>query len=284
MVTFAGLTYVNGSVPLTLLAPLDGQPEATLRRDAAEAWNRAKRDVFVRTGITLTLRGWNRTLAEQERFFFERYEPRAAPYVGPFSDVRWYRGVRYVRVRGASAAIPGTSNHGWGLAVDVVDYGGVGEFDYPRRVSTFPILARHGWTDTEGRGAIQEPWHLVYDPSKDTRPAVEEDMTPLEMLEARFKTGRKVIVNGKEVDEEVRVVDAFKATYFYGDYLVRALAASTDRTVAETSAAFHQLAALISGGATDQIDVEALADALAARLPKTDAKTLLDALAARLES
>ena len=68
----------------------------------------------------------------------------------------------------AAAAIPGTSNHGWGLAVDVIDYGNVRQFDYPRRALTFPILARHGWTDAEGRGSIQEPWHLVYDPTRDT--------------------------------------------------------------------------------------------------------------------
>lgn len=156
-------THANGSVPAKLLAPLDGQPEAALRADAAAAWNRARADVQRRTGITLRVRGWNRTLAEQERFFLERYEPRRTGG----TDVRWYQDVRYVRVRGAAAAIPGTSNHGYGIAVDVEDYGNVGEFDHPRRVATFPILAAHGWTDTEGRGPIREPWHLVYDPARD---------------------------------------------------------------------------------------------------------------------
>ncbi|MGW6007163.1 M15 family metallopeptidase [Oerskovia enterophila] len=161
--------YPNGSVPASDLTALDGQPEATLRTDAANAWNRARADVLDRTGITLIVRGWNRTLAEQEQFFFERYEPLATG-AGPFNDVRWYKGVRYARMRGAAAAIPGTSNHGWGIAVDVDDYGAVGQFDHPRRLATFPILAQHGWTDTEGRGDIQEPWHLVYDPTLDTQP------------------------------------------------------------------------------------------------------------------
>lgn len=156
-------TYANGSVPASDLAPLDGQPDAQLRADAAAAWNRARAAVTARTGITLRVRGWNRTLAEQERFFHERYEPRKTGG----TDVRWYKGVRYARVRGAAAAIPGTSNHGWGVALDVEDYGNVGQFDYPRRVATFPTLAEHGWTDTEGRGAIREPWHLVYDPARD---------------------------------------------------------------------------------------------------------------------
>lgn len=172
MATYETVSYSNGAAPASILAQLDDQPDAFLRRDAADAWNRARRDVLARTGITLTVRGWNRTLAEQERFFFERYYPSATGTLDP----RWYKGVRYVRNPAhASAAIPGTSNHGWGLAVDVVDYGNVGQFGYPRRAATFPILAAHGWTDAEGRGDIQEPWHLVYDPTRDTHPTVQED-------------------------------------------------------------------------------------------------------------
>lgn len=169
MATYAGITYANGAVPASILAPLDGQPHAQLRRDAADAWNRGVAEVSAKTGIELTVRGWNRTLAEQERFFHERYDPQPASS-GPFGDVRWYKGVRYARMRGAAAAIPGTSNHGWGLAVDVEDYGNVGQFAYPRRARTIDILKRHGWTDDEGRGVIQEPWHLVYDPARDTKP------------------------------------------------------------------------------------------------------------------
>ena len=175
MTTYAGVTYENGRVPSSILAPLDGQPGTFLRVDAADAWNRAKADAFGQTGIDLTVRGWNRTLEEQQRFFFERYVPQPSGD-GPFGDVRWYAGVRYVRGSGAAAAIPGTSNHGLGLAVDVVDYGMVGEFFNARRVATFPILTKHGWTDHEGRGPIQEPWHIVYDPARDTHPREEDDM------------------------------------------------------------------------------------------------------------
>lgn len=159
-------TYANGSVPAGLLAPLDGQPEASLRADAAAAWNRARADVRRQTGITLRVRGWNRTLAEQERFYLQRHR-LARP--GEGVCCRW-KGRPYVFTGTAHAAAPGTSNHGWGLAVDVEDFGAVGQFNHPRRVKAFPILAAHGWTDTEGRGAIREPWHLVYDPARDTRP------------------------------------------------------------------------------------------------------------------
>lgn len=164
--TYKGKTYKNGSVPTSFLRPLDGQPDAKLREDAASGWNRAKAEAKRLKNITLTVRGWNRSISEQKRFFFQRYRLQASGS-GPFGDVRWYNGRRYVRFTGAAAAIPGTSNHGLGLAVDVNDFGGVGNFSDPRRVATIAILKKHGFTETEGRGVIKEPWHLVYNPATD---------------------------------------------------------------------------------------------------------------------
>lgn len=164
--TYKGVTYSNGNMPKKFRKALAGQSNAYLRIDAAEAWNAAREEALKETGVLLTVRGWDRTIGEQRTFFLERYEPRSSGS-GPYGDVRWYNGKRYVRVRGAAAAIPGTSNHGLGLAVDVVDFGSVGQFNATRRVKTIAILKRHGFTDTEGRGKIQEPWHLVYDPKKD---------------------------------------------------------------------------------------------------------------------
>jgi hypothetical protein len=169
---YRGVQYANGELPKQFQAPLDGNnlalpnDPAVLRADAAESWNRARAEVLAKTGIVLTVRGWNRSLADQEKFFFQRYKAGKA---SPFGDYRVYKGVRYGRTNGAAAAIPGTSNHGWGLAVDVVDFGGVGQWNHPRRVAAIGILKKHGWTDDEGRGKIQEPWHLVYNPAKDQR-------------------------------------------------------------------------------------------------------------------
>jgi peptidoglycan hydrolase-like protein with peptidoglycan-binding domain len=153
-------------VPSRFLKRLDGQPEAQLREDAADGWNRARAEAKRVKGITLSVRGWNRTRAEQQRFFLERYRLQATGS-GPYGDVRWWNGRRYVRFTGAAAAIPGQSNHGLGLAVDVKDFGLVGNFNDPRRVATIAILKKHGFTETEGRGKIQEPWHLVYNPATD---------------------------------------------------------------------------------------------------------------------
>lgn len=160
------MAYANGYVPASVLAPLDGQPHAFLRADAAAAWNRARADVKAKTGITLMVRGWNRSYAQQVQFYLERHR---LARIGERVCCFW-QGRPYKFTGTAHAAPPGTSNHGWGLAVDVIDFGGVGNFSHPRRVAAFPIMAKHGWTDTEGRGAIREPWHLVYNPVFDTRP------------------------------------------------------------------------------------------------------------------
>lgn len=211
MATFAGLTYTNGNVPASILAPLDGENygDATLRRDAAESWNRARADVKARTGIVLTVRGWNRTLAEQERFFFERYS-RQATGDGPFGDVRWYKGARYVRVTGAPAAIPGTSNHGWGLAVDIDDFGAYRTTGNARSTKATPILERHGWTDNEG-SSIGEPWHRVYNPASDTHPAPfqEDDMTPAQ-AEQLDDLHRLLLRKFTDGDQQVDIVDGVR--------------------------------------------------------------------------
>lgn len=211
MATFAGLTYENGSVPRSILAPLDGENygDAELRRDAAASWNRARADVLARTGITLTVRGWNRTLAEQERFFFERYKKQATGD-GPFGDVRWYKGARYVRVTGAPAAIPGTSNHGWGLAVDVDDFGAYGTSGNARSRAVTPILEKHGWTDDEG-SSIGEPWHRVYKPERDTHPTTvqEDDMTPAQATQLD-ELHQKLLREFGDGDHSIDVVEGVR--------------------------------------------------------------------------
>lgn len=177
--TFGGRTYTNGKVPPEVLAELEprgrhgnsGTRRAFLRKDAAASWNRAVADVKRRTSIDLRVRGWNRTYQEQVDFYLQRHRLARA---GERACCSW-RGRRYVFTGTAHAAPPGESNHGWGLAVDVVDFGAVGQWNNPRRVKAFPILAEHGWTDTEGRGRIQEPWHLVYDPTKDEHRGAKPD-------------------------------------------------------------------------------------------------------------
>lgn len=170
---FNGTTYSNGRAPSSILAPLEprgrhgnsGTAEAYLRSDAAASWNRAIKEVKRKTGIDLRVRGWNRSRAEQDRFWNQRM---TTSYISGRPRIFWNGRWWYRRPGYAAVAPPGTSNHGWGTTVDVIDFGGVGQWNHPRRVKAMPILKKHGWTDDEGRQAhVQEPWHIEYVPSKD---------------------------------------------------------------------------------------------------------------------
>lgn len=95
----------------------------------------------------------------QERIFRQRYQPGAH---SPFGDYRWWNGVRWGRVTGAAAAVPGTSNHGWGLAVDTGQ-------ETDGDIGTEPIGgAALAWlVDNEERFGFShelqsEPWHIRY--------------------------------------------------------------------------------------------------------------------------
>jgi len=84
----------------------------------AAFYKKFKLQLIVSSGI--------RTHQEQIDIFLRRYTPRTTG-VGPYNDVRWWKGVRYVRTSGAgTVAQPGTSNHeiqGTNAAVDLRDTG-----------------------------------------------------------------------------------------------------------------------------------------------------------------
>ncbi len=90
------MAYLNGRIPGAALGNIyRGQ----LRKDAARAWNAMNMEAEGRYGVTLHPTGpasSYRTLAQQQQL--------------------WNL---YTSGRGNLAARPGTSNHGWGLAVDL---------------------------------------------------------------------------------------------------------------------------------------------------------------------
>ena len=131
-------------------------PDYRLDSAAAASYQRARRDGLP-AGITSALREH----AEQRRLFLERYRPQATGS-GPYGDVRWYRGKRYVRISPAgSAAIPGSqwSRHERGLSLDLPE---------PARAWMRAHGHRYGWIKDIVPG---EPWHFEYQSARDTRPA-----------------------------------------------------------------------------------------------------------------
>ncbi|MFI6325499.1 D-alanyl-D-alanine carboxypeptidase family protein [Nonomuraea sp. NPDC050556] len=131
--------YPNGLIPSKLLCPLQ-QRGHLLRADAAIAFvslNEAYRKQF---GKQICVTDAYRSLAEQQSVYYRRP---------------------------GFAAVPGRSNHGLGLAVDLC--GGVQNF----RSVQFNWLEkngkRYGWIHPDwAYSSPFEPWHWEYDPKADS--------------------------------------------------------------------------------------------------------------------
>jgi len=118
-------------------------------------------------GVELHASSALRTYEEQEAIFRDRYVVQASGN-GPYGDVRWWNGARWVRVKsGGTVAQPGSSNHefestGYG-AVDVYDSAsdaGVTVAGTVRAKWLRAHAAEFGF-EPEGYG-FAEPWHLKY--------------------------------------------------------------------------------------------------------------------------
>lgn len=111
-------------------------------------------------GFTVKSSGTYRTYEQQEKLFLSRYTTEEIPG----RPTRKWNGVTYwQQPRTAAAAVPGTSNHGWGLAVDFAEERD-GKSPGPESVS--PALVR--WLCANaGRFGFSaelqsEPWHWRY--------------------------------------------------------------------------------------------------------------------------
>lgn len=162
------MAYANGRIPTSALAGVPGFAGAYLTHEAAGAFGRVRGEVARRYGWTPTLTSAGdayRSYERQEAVFRQRYVPRYATYGlggvdrrGPWLGLYWWR------YTGAAAAVPGTSNHGKGVAVDIKD---MGPFSGSRYRQFEDVATEHGWSNAEGR-SVNEPWHWVYSSSRDT--------------------------------------------------------------------------------------------------------------------
>ena len=128
----------NGELPVAALCPLWGAPGEMLRADAAGAFNRMSQAFAQAFGEPLCVTSSYRTYERQ----VELYATMPAGY----------------------AAVPGTSNHGWGLAVDLC--GGIQVDSSPEHQWLLDHAAAFGWFHPDwarpGGGGPHEPWHWEY--------------------------------------------------------------------------------------------------------------------------
>jgi hypothetical protein len=130
--------YANGLIPSSALCPLSTAGQL-LRCDAAAAWDAMAAAYRADTGDALCITDSYRPLSVQQQLRAEKPD---------------------------LAAVPGTSNHGWGLAVDMCEPGtramGFTTATYAwLKVNAFRFGWTHpGWADP-GRGQ-EESWHWEY--------------------------------------------------------------------------------------------------------------------------
>ncbi|WP_152650041.1 M15 family metallopeptidase [Demequina globuliformis] len=124
-----GVSGSNGRVSSDSLCDIDFAPGHLLQCDAAASLERADADYYAQTGRHLEMTDSYRTYASQ-------VATRAA--------------------KPGTAAVPGTSNHGWGMAVD---------FDYDAARWMAANGADYGWVHpawARSGGSKPEWWHLEY--------------------------------------------------------------------------------------------------------------------------
>jgi hypothetical protein len=128
--------YANGRIPLEALCPLRTDPRHHLRADAAFALDRLTVAYAQRFGTPLCVTDSYRSLAAQIDVFARKPD---------------------------LAAVPGTSNHGWGTAVDLC--GGVQEFSSAQHHWMQFNAQLFGWFHpawAQPGGSRPEPWHWEF--------------------------------------------------------------------------------------------------------------------------
>jgi len=288
---------------------IGSNPGYYLIQDAAYAWDRA----VAAFGKLVLITGAWRSLDTQVQIFDSELYPKTGRYVrgnragqpGYTTDVRGrtadgglYRGSWWTRKDGtAAAAVPGTSNHGGGVAVDVQTSRRPGDPPYAEavifgswsdvdRTRFLRVAAEHGWADDEGR-SVGELWHLTYYPERDkhrgVKPTIQQEEPDLNTVQATQLS--ETTANTKELLEllgdliEViggRVADIGTEAGLTHDTALERVLILARRNEA------RDIAEAAAPAAIADIDAEAVADALVVRLPKPIIEGLVTTLTARL--
>jgi len=127
--------YPNGLIPPSAMCPL-GEGGHRLRCDAAAAYRAMSAAFAAAFGSPICITDSYRTYASQVRLYGQK------PTL---------------------AAVPGTSNHGWGLAVDLcggIDHYGTAQYTWMKANAGRYGFLHPDWAEP-GRGR-EEPWHWEY--------------------------------------------------------------------------------------------------------------------------
>lgn len=117
--------------------------------------------------------GTYRPYGVQLTMFRERYVSTPTLRIPPVTR-RWNDKTWWLKRGHSPSAVPGTSNHGWGLAIDIADASGK-RLEW--MLGPHPLLSpvvKYGFSWEVASGPNAEPWHIRYVCGDDWPPAVEE--------------------------------------------------------------------------------------------------------------
>lgn len=177
----------NGQLGLPPLVqfPLPSRPQARLHRQAARAFGAFFAEVLQRFQVELTCTSTPdcyRSYDVQRALFLTRYTTTPLPG----RPTKTWNGITYWQKPGtAMAATPGTSNHGWGLAVDVavavpIPTGGYTVVGITSRMDVFNWMLLNAFRFGLSWEAQSEPWHVRYNKGDAVPQAVLDYETSLE--------------------------------------------------------------------------------------------------------
>lgn len=139
--------YQNGQLPEELLTEIRG---GRLLWFVAKQWNKM-RTAALEDGVILLpqLNNGYRTIQTQKKVFLARYEPVDQSDDTIFWNEKWWRLKKGIPL----ASVPGISNHGWGLSIDV---------QLDQQHVTLAWLKKHAVNFGFCWEYDSEPWHITY--------------------------------------------------------------------------------------------------------------------------
>jgi len=174
----------NGELNQSLLRGIHA-PNGKLHRLAATAWNCMQLAAYFE-GVELKHVGAYRPLSEQMALFNNRYQRSDTGRVPKVT--RTYQGQTWFLKKGvAPAGTPGTSNHGWGLAIDIADASGK-RLDWllgDGFMTSNALKYGFSWEVADPKNPNSEAWHIRYIAGDTLPQAVVDALAAFPTLDAR---------------------------------------------------------------------------------------------------
>lgn len=170
----------NGNLTTQLVSiEFAGRPVLKVHHGFARSWRAFYAACLDATGVVLTAVSAGdayRSFTSQETLFYQRY---TTTYIAGTSTKTYLGKTWYLKIGMAMAAVPGTSNHGWGLALDTAEWTGTTVKGISGSVAWTWILANAGSFGFSWE-AQSEPWHLrLYTGDVPTQRVIDYENPPV---------------------------------------------------------------------------------------------------------